>query len=175
MHNEGYGASVVHGLQMTSNPYVVIIDADCEYPPEIIPALLHAVCNNDVVYASRLAGKNNNQQAGMPWLKMKGNQVISGLFNVLFQQVCTDLYTGCKVFRRSTLKDMNLSRTGFEHVLEMAVIFSCFGYRIAEVPIDYSPRIGGKSKMSHIVETIKFSYWLLCYRWMFRNKLMRLP
>jgi glycosyltransferase involved in cell wall biosynthesis len=175
VHNEGYGASVLHGLRMTSNPYVVIVDADCEYPPEIIPVLLQAVCNNDVVYASRLAGKKNNQQAGMPWLKMKGNQMISGLFNVLFQQACTDLYTGCKALRRSTLNNMSLNRTGFEHVLEMAVMFSSSGYHIAEVPIDYSSRVGGKSKMSHIIETIKFIYWLLSYRWIFRNKLAALP
>lgn len=174
VHNEGYGASLLHGLQTTSNPYVVIIDVDCEYPPEIIPEMLHAIQNNEVVYASRLVGKNNHQQASMPWLKMKGNQIISGLFNVLFRQACTDLYTGCKVLRRSTLKDMHLIRTGFEHVLEMAVMLTCCGYRIAEVPVDYSPRIGGKSKMSHIVETIKFCYLLLYYRWIFRNKMTRL-
>lgn len=169
--NEGYGGSLLQGLRMTNLPNIIIIDADCEYPPEIIPELVRALAEHNIVYASRLAGKTSCHQAGMPWLKMWGNQMITGLFNILFHQRCTDLYTGCKALRRSALKNISLKRTGFEHVLELAVQLSCRGYRIQEVEVNFSPRTGGKSKMSHISETAKFLYWVLRYRWHLRHLL----
>jgi len=85
-HNEGYGASLIDGMAAGSNDIIVIIDADCEYPPEAIPDLLVALENNQVVYTSRFLNRNNASEANMPWLKMKGNQVISGMFNLIFNQ-----------------------------------------------------------------------------------------
>ncbi len=170
-HNEGYGASLVQGIQKTDCAYIVIIDADCEYPPESIPALIESLKSHNIVYASRLLGKKDALHAGMPWLKMTGNQVISALFNRLFRQQCTDLYTGCKALRRSALKNIVLQRTGFEHVLELAVLLACRGYNIAEIPVSFSPRTGGKSKMSHLAETAKFVFWLFRYRWRLRHQL----
>lgn len=170
--NEGYGGSLLHGLRMTDLPHIVIIDADCEYPPEVVPDLVRALAEHTVVYASRLSGKENCHEAGMPWLKMQGNRMITGLFNLLFRQRCTDLYTGCKALRRSALKNITLERTGFEHVLELAVQLSCRGYRLHEVAIDFAPRSAGKSKMSHVSETAKFLYWVLRYRWCLRNLLV---
>lgn len=169
--NEGYGASLIHGLQVTAHEKIIIIDADCEYPVEAIPALLQALTEYNVVYASRLLGKSNSEKAGMPWMKMRGNQAISALFNLLFRQRCTDLYTGCKALRRTALKNVKLERSGFEHVLELAAQLACRGYHIAEVPVDFSPRVTGVSKMSHLSETMKFLFWLVMYRWQLRKLL----
>lgn len=161
--NEGYGGSLIDGLNQTNLPNIVIIDADGEYPPEAIPALLGALVDNNVVYASRLLGKTY-ATAGMPWLQVLGNHGVSTFFNALFGQRCTDLYTGFKAIKRVTLRNMRFNRKGFEHVLELAVYLSGRGYRIVDVPVDYMPRAGGTSKMSHLFEAIKFVFWLLYYR-----------
>ena len=47
--NEGYGGSLIDGMAQTSAPRIVIIDADCEYPPECIPTLTAALDRHDVV------------------------------------------------------------------------------------------------------------------------------
>ena len=132
--------------------------------PECIPALLDALRAQDVVYASRLSGKLTAQQAGMSRLKWWGNRIISAAYNLLFKQKITDLYTGCKALKLECLQDINLSRNGFEQVLEMAAKLSAHGYHIHEIPVDFLPRNKGKSKMSHISETVKYFYWLLFYR-----------
>jgi glycosyltransferase involved in cell wall biosynthesis len=159
-HNEGYGASIVDGIRAGKHQNIVIIDADGEYPLECIPALLIALETQDVVYGSRfLAG----QGSSMPWLKARGNQLISEAFNRLFQQQVTDLYTGCKAFRRSCLQKIQLQQTGFEHVLELSAKLAARQYRIHEIPLVYTPRQAGRSKMRHGIETAKFFYWLLQY------------
>jgi dolichol-phosphate mannosyltransferase len=162
--NLGYGASLRSGIAAAQTDTIVIIDADCEYPPECIPALLDALRAQDVVYASRLSGKLTAQQAGMSRLKWWGNRIISAAYNLLFKQKITDLYTGCKALKLECLQDINLSRNGFEQVLEMAAKLSAHGYHIHEIPVDFLPRNRGKSKMSHISETVKYFYWLLFYR-----------
>lgn len=163
-HNEGYGASLRDGLAAARHDQVIIIDADGEYPPEAIPALLNALQQHAVVYASRLLHKPSARAAGMPAFKWWGNRCISGLFNQLFGQRTTDLYTGCKALRRDCLAGLVLERNGFEQVLELAVQLSLRGIRIAEIPVDFQPRAAGESKMSHLTETLKYLFWLLRYR-----------
>lgn len=163
-HNRGYGASLRSGIAAARTEQIVIIDADCEYPPECIPVLLRALVDHNVVYASRLQGKSTARQAGMLPLKWWGNRIISTAYNILFTQNTTDLYTGCKALRRSCLNNIQLQRNGFEQVLELAAKLAACGYRIAEVPVDFSPRARGQSKMVHLSETLKYFFWLVFYR-----------
>jgi dolichol-phosphate mannosyltransferase len=162
--NLGYGASLRSGITAAQTGKMVIIDADCEYPPECIPHLLQALAQNNVVYASRLLGKRCAKQAGMPLLKWWGNRMISAAYNIFFSQNITDLYTGCKAFRSECLGGIDLQRNGFEQVLELATKLAVRGYSINEIPVNYSLRSHGKSKMSHFSETIKYFFWLLFYR-----------
>ena len=157
--NEGYGASICDGIRNTSGEVIAIIDADCEYPPESLPEMLAQLDTADVVYASRFLKPTHNN---MPFLKMFGNKVISALFNLLFNQNVTDLYTGCKILKRSALEGIFFERQGFEHVLELGAKLAKKGVSITEVHVDFNPRQTGRSKMKHLQETCKYIY-LICY------------
>lgn len=62
--NFGHQIAVTAGLDQSSGDYVVIIDADLQDPPELIPEMLGKIHEgNDVVYAKRRARK------GESWLK----------------------------------------------------------------------------------------------------------
>jgi glycosyltransferase involved in cell wall biosynthesis len=159
--NEGYGGSIRDGLARATADAVVIIDADCEYPPEAIPALVEGLRDHDVVYASRFLDPSRLTMSSM---RRFGNRTITTLFNLLFGQRLTDLYTGCKAIRRQALEGISLERKGFEHVLELAVRLSKSGARFGEVAIDYAPRQTGTAKMKHVSETLKYCYLLLRYR-----------
>ncbi len=159
--NEGYGASIRDGLARSTAEAVVIIDADCEYPPEVIPQLMGALERSDAVYASRFLDRRNLHMS-LP--RRLGNKAVTLLFNLLFRQRLTDLYTGCKALRRRSFTGISLERRGFEHVLELAARLARKGERIAEVPIAYSPRQSGASKMRHVSETVKFCFLLVRYR-----------
>ncbi|GAB6058820.1 glycosyltransferase family 2 protein [Desulfonatronum parangueonense] len=161
--NEGYGGSLINGMRRTSASQIVIIDADCEYPPECIPGLLAALQEHDVVYASRLLNKADASEAGMNPVKMFGNKLISMLFNVLFKQNTTDLYTGCKALRRECIQGMTFQRKGFEHVLELAVRLSNRGYMIHDYPVRFEQRATGKAKMKHVSETTKFLWLIMAF------------
>ncbi|MDK9708439.1 MAG: glycosyltransferase family 2 protein [Desulforhopalus sp.] len=158
--NEGYGGSILDGIANSSNDKIIIIDADCEYPPEALPELLAQLETADVVYTSRfLEGRNQF----MPFTKRLGNQLLTRIFNLLFQQKLTDLYTGCKGLNRSALRGISLQRKGFEHVLELGVKLAKRKIVIQEIAVDFSPRSTGEAKMKHISETLKYLYLIVFY------------
>jgi glycosyltransferase involved in cell wall biosynthesis len=159
--NEGYGASVRHGIESGAGQAVVIIDADLEYPPESIPALLDALREHEVVYCSRFLGPH---PPDMPLFRRLGNRLMSGIYNALYGQRVTDLYTGMKGFRRDAFPVTALVKDGFEHGAEIAALISFSGRRIHEIPVDYVPRQKGASKMRHVPEALKLAFYVLAYR-----------
>lgn len=150
--NLGYGRSLADGLRLASQDKVVIIDADCEYPPEAIPQLLSALDQAPAVYASRFLG---GRSLDMAPLRRGGNQLLTAIFNLLYGQRLTDLYTGMKALRRDSYQGLAFRHSGFEHVVELAAGLSLRGHRIAEVAVEYAPRQTGRSKMRHLPEVIK--------------------
>jgi glycosyltransferase involved in cell wall biosynthesis len=168
--NEGYGASIRDGIAACDAERVIIIDADLEYPPESIPQLLAALERDSVVYGSRFL---QDRPPGMPLFRRVGNRLISGMFNLLFGQRTTDFYTGMKGLRRDALADLQLTQPGFEHVIELGVQLARAGHDIHEIPVIYTPRTRGVSKMRHIPETLKYLWYVTRY-WL-RFSLLRRP
>ncbi len=62
------------------------------------------------------------------------------------------------------LRGLELRRDGFEHVVELGAALARRGHRIAEIPIEYTPRQRGRSKMRHLPEMGKFLALVLAYR-----------
>jgi glycosyltransferase involved in cell wall biosynthesis len=159
--NEGYGASIRDGIAASDGELVVVIDADLEYPPEAVPAIVAALAEHPVVYASRFLSP---EPPDMPVVRRVGNRAASSLFNLLFRQHTTDIQTGMKGLRRAALPLGTLQRAGFEHTVELGAMITRAGHRIHEVPVEYRPRQRGRSKMRHVPEVAKLFAWLVRYR-----------
>lgn len=159
--NEGYGASLRDGILAATAEKVLIIDADCEYPPEALPELAAKLDHHRVVYASRFL--DSNRSITMPLFKRAGNTMISSLFNLLFHQQTTDLYTGSKGFQRAVIQDIPMLRHGFEHVLEIAARLARKNVTIREIHVAFRPRQTGSAKMKHIPETLKYLLLVVYY------------
>lgn len=159
--NEGYGASIRHGIDTGTAEFVVIIDGDLEYPPESIPALVAALERHPVVYCSRFLGA---RAPDMSAVRRMGNRTMSAVYNLLYRQQVTDLYTGMKGFRRDALPLGALSKNGFEHAAEIATVIAFAGQRIHEIPVEYAPRQRGVSKMRHVPEALKLGFYIVAYR-----------
>ena len=160
--NLGYGASVRDGIAAGSGARIVIIDADLEYPPEAIPELLAALEQRPVIYCSRFRGA---AAIDMSAARRLGNALLSAVYNVLFHQRTTDLYTGMKGLRRGALDLQALRRDGFEHGAEIGALIASSGLTIDEIAVAYTPRQRGRSKMRHVPETAKLLFYLVFYWW----------
>jgi glycosyltransferase involved in cell wall biosynthesis len=165
--NEGYGASIRDGIAASDGELVVVIDADLEYPPEAVPAIVEALADHPVVYGSRFLAPS---PPDMPLVRRVGNRAASWLFNLLYRQHTTDLQTGMKGLRRAALPLAELRLNGFEHTVELGAMITLAGHRIHDVPVEYRPRQRGRSKMRHLPEVAKLLAYLVRYRLRLRGR-----
>ena len=161
----GLGGAVVEGLQVAQAPWVCVMDADLQHPPEMIPRLLHQAkkSGSDIVMGSRLAPGGDASSLGFQ--RMLISQVFALTTRITFPQrlrKVTDPLTGFFLTRRAALKAEELKPDGFKILLEILV--SHPHLKVSEVPIHFGHRNAGESKAS-VQETIKF------FRGLFRLRL----
>lgn len=136
--NQGKGAAIRAGLKKAKGDYVLIQDADLEYNPEDIPALLAPVLSGQakVVYGSRFTGPHKN----MLFWHLMGNKLLSFVTNFLFNTTISDMEVGYKLIPTKLLKSLQLesNRFGFEPEVTCKLLNQ--GLRIYEVPVSYSGR-----------------------------------
>jgi polyisoprenyl-phosphate glycosyltransferase len=142
--NFGKELALTAGLDAVDADAVVVIDADLQDPPELIPELVERWQQGfDVVYATRLV------RDGETWLK---RLTAAGFYRVMGRLSHTAIPRDTGDFRL-------LSRRALDAVLRlrerhrfMKGLFAWVGYRQCSVPYQRDPRHAGTSK---------FNYWRL--------------
>lgn len=144
--NLGVAAAILTGIRHAQTEIVCSIDCDCTYDPhelvQMIPLLTDEI---DLVTASPYhpKGKVMNVPAWRLFLS-KGASRLYG--KVLHHKLST--YTSCfRVYRRSSVVDLELRELGFLGVAETLSVMDLKGYRIREFPTTLHVRILGRSKM----------------------------
>ena len=144
--NRGKGAAVRRALVEADGDIVVIQDADMEYDPAEVPALIAPIEQGvaDVVYGSRLSG-GRPQRAYLFW-HLVGNRFLSLVTNALFNTTLSDMETGYKAFRMDVLRSLDLRENGFGIEPEITGKVCKRKLRIYELPISYYGRTHDEGK-----------------------------
>jgi glycosyltransferase involved in cell wall biosynthesis len=145
--NRGKGAAVREGIQATTGDFVVIQDADLEYDPKDLPALLEPLIEGhaDVVYGTRLRG-GEPQRAHLFW-HYAGNRMLSLLTGMLYNTTLSDMEVGYKAFRGDLIRSLHLVSDDFRFEPEVtAKVLRTPGTRVYEVPIAYYGRTFAEGK-----------------------------
>nr|WP_131746475.1 glycosyltransferase family 2 protein [Frankia sp. Cppng1_Ct_nod] len=142
--NQGKGAAIRAASRLATGDYLVICDADLEYAPEEIPALLEPVLagETEVVYGSRTFSSNT---AFSFWYVM-GNKAVTLAANVLFDSYISDLETCFKLMPVSLYRELDVSSAGFGMEAEVTAKLLARGIRPFEVPISYRARTRAEGK-----------------------------
>ena len=144
--NRGKGAAVRAGIPHVDGEIVVIQDADLEYDPADVPALIGPIERGsaDVVFGSRLSG-GKPQRAYLFW-HLVGNRFLSLLTNVLYNTTLSDMETGYKAFRADVLRSLDLREDDFAIEPEITAKICRRKLRIYELPISYYGRTYAEGK-----------------------------
>jgi dolichol-phosphate mannosyltransferase len=141
--------------------YIFEMDADFSHDPKHLPEFLAAAATADIVIGSRyLDGRVTVVHWPMTRL------MLSYMANV-YARIATglalwDLTAGFKCFRRKTLAaiDLNAVRSnGYAFQIEMCVRAWRKGFVIREIPIVFTDRHEGKSKMSGAI--VREAIWMV--------------
>jgi dolichol-phosphate mannosyltransferase len=149
---EGLGPAYVAGFLWALGAgaeRVVEIDCDFSHDPADLPRLLEATYSADVALGSRYVegGGTRNWGRGRRAVSRFGSVYARALLGVGIQ----DLTGGFKAFRREVLEQIGLERIsakGYAFQIETTYRALRAGFSVVEVPIVFSEREAGGSKMS---------------------------
>ena len=160
--NHGKGAAVRRGVQAATGDYVLIQDADLEYDPADINALIEPVLTKKalVVYGSRFLGPHRN----MLFWHMVGNKFLSLMADLLYNTTLSDMEVGYKLIPRPLMLALNLQEPRFGFDPEVTSKILKRDIRIYEVPVSYSGREFAEGKKITWVDGIRAFILMLKYR-----------
>ncbi len=144
--NAGKGSAIRAAIPHVDGDIVVIQDADLEYDPADVPALIDPILRGvaDVVFGSRLSG-GRPQRAYLFW-HLVGNRFLSLLTNVLYNTTLHDMETGYKAFRAEVIQSLDLRQDDFAIEPELTAKVCKRKLRIYELPIAYYGRSYAEGK-----------------------------
>jgi glycosyltransferase involved in cell wall biosynthesis len=144
--NRGKGAAIRAAIPHADGEIAVIQDADLEYDPADVPALIEPIERGvaDVVFGSRLSG-GRPQRAYLFW-HLVGNRFLSLLTNILFNTTISDMETGYKALRIEVLRSLDLRQDDFGIEPEITAKVCKRGLRVYELPIAYYGRTYAEGK-----------------------------
>jgi dolichol-phosphate mannosyltransferase len=153
--------------------FILEMDGDFSHNPEDIPRFIEAARDADLVLGSRYRDgiRVINWPLGRLLLSLSAAQYVRVITGMPF----TDPTGGFKCFRRRTLAQLDLEAVhsnGYSFQIELTHKVWRQGLRVVEVPIIFTDRYQGTSKMSgRIVREALVMVWRL---W-FQNRLRRRP
>jgi dolichol-phosphate mannosyltransferase len=166
-YREGLGLGLARGYEA-----LVEMDADLSHDPAVLPRLLAPLARGaDLVVGSRYVpgGSIPDWSRRRRALSRAGNRYAAAALRLDL----TDLTSGFRAYRAETLRSVDLATIrseGYAFQVEMAYRVIATGGRVVEVPIEFTDRTRGRSKMSTrvVVEALARVTW-----WGARDRLLR--
>jgi len=136
--NRGKGAAIRTAAERATGTHVVMCDADLEYAPEDLPALIRPVLDQEaeVVYGTR---SFSSHTAFSFWFVL-GNKGVTFIANALFDSWISDLETCFKLMPLELYRSLDVRAAGFGMEAEITAKLLRTGIRPYEVPINYRAR-----------------------------------
>jgi mannose-6-phosphate isomerase-like protein (cupin superfamily) len=161
---DGLSGAVLDGFAAARGDVIVVMDADLQHPPEVLPELVAPVLEGraDIAVASRYcAGAAPDAGAGLdgPWRRAVSRVARWPVYAVRPRlRGVTDPLGGFFALRRDVLSDVELAPTGFKILLE--VLARGRARRVVEVPYRFAEREAGDSK-ADLTQGVQFARHLM--------------
>ena len=165
--DRGLSRAVLEGIGQARGDALLVMDADLSHPPEKIPELLEAIDEGyDFVIGSRhVKGATTDENWGtFRWL----NSFAATMLAKPFVSV-RDPMSGFFAFPRRTLDRADyLNPIGYKIGLELIV--KCHCRSVIEIPISFTDRVRGDSKLSLREQVNYLRHLLRLYQFRYRNR-----
>ncbi len=146
-----YRAGFAWGLRRDYDA-IVEMDADFSHPPERLPALIAALDSADVAVGSRYTSGGGVRD--WPLLRRAVSRAGNAYVRLVLDLAVHDATAGFKAFRREALQDIRAvdsQSEGYCFQIETTWRADRVGLKLVEVPIIFTDRTEGQSKMSGVI------------------------
>ena len=143
----GYGKALRQGFGAASGDILIPFNGDlCDSLDDVMSYIQLIEDGYDMVFGSRYmeGGKILDHPSAKVHLSRAGNT----FFRLIFNAKCSDITNTFKAYRREVLDVVNPQADGYDLGLELALKGIVKGYRYTTIPVIWSARQYGTSKMS---------------------------
>jgi dolichol-phosphate mannosyltransferase len=144
-YRAGFGIGIEKGYDV-----LVQIDADLSHDPSVLPAFLHEVeAGADLAIGSRYVP--GGAVPNWPWFRRALSRYGNRYGAVVLGSGVKDATSGYRAYRADTLKAIDYATTrakGYGFQMETAYRVYLWGGRVVEIPIVFTDRLRGSSKMT---------------------------
>jgi dolichol-phosphate mannosyltransferase len=172
----GLGRAYIAGFKWALEQgyeFIFEMDGDFSHNPDDIPRFIEAAQSADLVLGSRYV--NGIRIINWPLRRLMLSKSAANYVAIITGMPFTDPTGGYKCFRRRALEAINLDEirsNGYSFQIEMTHKVWRQGMKVVEVPIIFTDRFVGQSKMTgNIVREALLMVWRL----LFQNRLRRRP
>ena len=159
---KGLSTAVIHGFNNARYDTIVVMDADLQHPPVVIPRLIQAIEDgNEIAVASRyIYGGGCEGWSKFRVLTSKGATLLGHLLLPPSRRV-NDIMSGYFAFKKKLLDGIVLKPIGYKILLEILTL--CPKAPAKEVPFMFRLRERGESKLkaNTYIEYVKHIFSLM--------------
>ena len=165
---EGLGKAYLAGFRWALErdfSRIIEMDADFSHDPKFLSSLLTAADAADLVVGSRY--KSGVNVINWPMSRMLLSYGANLYVRAITGLPMTDSTSGFKCFRREVLERLPLDRVrsnGYAFQIEMNFRSWRKGFRVTEVPIVFTDRVEGSSKMNKAI--VREAIWMVWWLWL---------
>jgi glycosyltransferase involved in cell wall biosynthesis len=157
--NRGKGAAIRTALAEARGTFITIMDADLEYAPTDIPALIDPLLRGE---AEAVFGTRGFQShSAYSFWYVVGNRGVTFVANLLYNSWVSDIMTGHKALRTDLFRTLRLRERGFAIEAEITARLLSRGIRIYEVPVVYRARSREEGKKLTAIDGLRVVRTLL--------------
>lgn len=157
VRKEGKGSAIRDGLKLAKGEFIVLIDADLQYPVEKIPNLVEKLKECDIVNTKRIRKD--------PFYRKLLGLAFRFLVLLLFG-LTLETQSTFRAFRREVKEKIDFRADSWAWDVEFLYKAKKLGFKICSYPVVYGERKGGKSKVGLLtplkmfVEILKIRMYL---------------
>jgi glycosyltransferase involved in cell wall biosynthesis len=143
-----YGAGFQRALRAGAD-LIFTMDADFSHDPKYLPALLDAAQRYDLVIGSRYVPGGGVRDWG--WNRKALSWGANAIAHLLLGLRARDCTAGFRCYRRKVLETIDIQAiraNGYSYLIEMLYHCQRLGFSVGEVPIIFTDRKMGRSKIS---------------------------
>lgn len=161
--NMGKTEALKEGFRQSSGEIVIVQDADLEYDPEEINAVVEPIQKGvaDVVLGSRFLVRKASRS--LYFRHYMANQFITFLSNLFTDLNLTDVETCYKAFRGEIIRNMIITSSRFGFEVEVIAKIAKLKCRVYEVPISYYGRSYEEGKKIGFKDGLMALFYIIKY------------
>lgn len=148
---EGLGKAYLAGFNWglkRNYAKLVSMDADFSHPVTALSSLISLCDNNTITIGSRYV--RGGKIVGWDWRRYLNSWGANIFTRALLQIRAKDVTAGFKCYPKKFLQEINLNKVqsaGYAFQVEMVMLAQDKGFQIKEIPITFTDRVAGQSKI----------------------------